>query len=811
MVRRTSSARWRIASSSLALAVTVGGLGGPALAQERSPPPPDAATSTLDEIVVTARRREESLQTVPVSIDYIPSETLESNPTFDVYDLARAAPGLTLNASVQRQNVNFSIRGQNRTGGTLASAVIPYFAEVPLSRLSQGEFYDLSGVQVLKGPQGTLFGKVTGGGAVLLEPERPSDRFEGYVDLRAGDYDLRGFRAAVNIPILDDRVALRLAGDITRRDGYTLNLFNGEYLDDVSYEGARATLLVRPNDRFETSTIISFSNSDQNGSGTVFAGYNPFTLGPALSPIAQFLFNAQQARGPRVTNIGATGPLYVGDDGIYFQRESTWVLNRTRIDLADNLTLRNIFGWVRTEERGGSSVVGEALQLSMNTARFTPNVDVEQFSEELQLQGTAWNGLLDFTTGLYVDYSRNPNLEGSGAILFASQQLWTAVDRTVRSHAVYAQGTFDLEGWVPGLKLDAGLRYSEDSVKGRNAQYLVLGLAPAPVPYGQCLGAAEIIANHPGVIPLQPCTAFEQNSDALTYTLALNYQINPDTFAYASLRRGYRPGGVNSNGSGGGTLPILFAPEYVTSREVGLKADWTLLGVPVRTNLAAFWDEGRDIQQSVLGLSGGPVSTPVSGVANAAETRTLGLEFDGMIRPTDNLTLSFNWAYTDSEFGRGGLTDAQLAAACPANPLTTAPAANGLYCPLKDVPLTPRNAGGFAVRYQLPVDPAWGELAVSADYYYTARSASDNSNIPVTATTPFGGYTPAYEVVNLNLELAEAFGRPIDLRLFATNLFDKTYVQANAGFLEAGSLGASGVYYGPPRMIGVSLRYRFGS
>lgn len=446
----------------------------------------------------------------------------------------------------------------------------------------------------------------------------------------------------------------------------------------------------------------------------------------------------------------------------------------------------------------------------MNTAKFSPNVDLEQFSEELQLQGTAWNNAVSFTAGVYVDYSRNPNLEGSGAILFGSQQLWTATDRTVRSHAAYAQGTFDLGPWIEGLKLDAGIRYTADSVKGRNAQYLVLGLAPAPVPYGQCLTAAEVIANHPGVIPLQSCTRFEQSSEAVTYTLGLNYQVTDDVFAYATLRRGYRPGGVNSNGSGGGSLPILYDPEYVLSREVGLKADWRLFGAPVRTNWALFWDEGTDIQQSVLGLSGGPVSTPVSGVANAAETRTLGLELDGTIAPTDDLTISFSWAYTDSEFGRAGLTDAQIAAACPANPLTTAPAANGLYCPLKEVPLTPRNAGGFGIRYRLPIDPAWGELFVSGDYYYTARAASDNSRIPVTPTTPFGGYTPAYEVVNLNVELNKAFGRPIDLRFFVTNLFDETYVQANAGFLEAGSLGASGAFYGPPRMVGVSLRYRFG-
>ena len=777
-------------------------------AQEAAP----AATGGLDEIVVTARRKEENQQTVPVTVDSIKPETLEARGNVSVLDLQELVPGLMANSDISRDDVTFSIRGQTQTGGTLFPAVITYFSEVPLGSVSSGEFYDLENIQVLKGPQGTLFGRVTDGGAILLTPVKPAMKFEGYGELKLGDYNLREFRGAVSLPIVDDKVALRIAADVSRRDGYTHNLFDGSFLDDVSYEGGRIGLLLKPIDSLTNYTIFSYHSMNENGGGAVSGGFNPSDFSPDTA--AQMLANYQQqlAYGPRTVNQGNTGPLFHGN-GTFYQRESTWLVNTTTYQLLDNLSIKNIFGHTYDKENHGQTYTAPPYPIFANTGRFAPVAWSEQYSDELQLQGSAFDRILSYTTGVYFDYQQTPGFEETGAILNQGANLQVYVDSKTqtRDSAAYGQLSFDLSKFVPGLQFDAGVRYSKDKIESNNAEYLSIGLDPTPVPHGQCLTTQQVIDSGlaaQGVLPVQGCTKIDGSSSATTYTFDLNYLVFDKTFVYASLRRGYRPGGVNQSSASGSLVLPTYGPEFDLSHEFGIKSDWAIGDVKIRTNLAAYWDEGTQIQQSVLAET--PNNTPVTGIVNSADSTIRGIEFQGTAIPIEGLTLNANWAYASGYYHTSHYTPEEIAASCPANPATTPAGATGRLCPLQAINNLPRNVVDAAAHYTLPLGSDLGAVTVGGDWFYTSSYATYNSRLPVTPIAPFGPYLPSYSLVNFDASWRNILRSSWDARVFVTNAANKEYIQGAASYLNASSLGIQELFYGAPRMYGVAVKYRFG-
>jgi iron complex outermembrane receptor protein len=241
----------------------------------------------------------------------------------------------------------FSLRGQTASLGA-GAGVVAYFAEVPLVNgqsaigtfqggTGPGQFYDLENVQVLNGPQGTLFGRNTTGGAILFTPQKPTNAFEGYGQVTVGSYNWHEFEGAINVPIISDKVLLRLAGDVSMRDGYTTDVgpgaVHGKDYSNRNYWGFRATLVLRPTDDFENVTIFNSLYRDENGPGVVLGGINPNgtlvqTVGLA---VAQAYLAAQNARGPRETE---NDPLSIDKEWDY------GVINTSRWDVADNLATR---------------------------------------------------------------------------------------------------------------------------------------------------------------------------------------------------------------------------------------------------------------------------------------------------------------------------------------------------------------------------------------------------------------------------------------------------------------------------------------
>jgi len=813
-------------TASAAMAQAPSGV-GQSQAQTQTPPPPPVETATgeaqpgapLQDIVVTARRREESVQRVPVTINVVTSQQLTTLGIRNISDLSRAVPGLTYQQGGDAGAINFGIRGQSFTNGTTFPAVVPYFAEVPLMRVTDGQLFDLQNVQVLKGPQGTLFGRVTDGGAILLSPVKPGNELDGFAQLQLGNYNLHQFDGAVTLPILEDRVSFRIAGNITRRDGYTKNLFDGRDLDNLHSESVRASLVIKPTDNIENYTIVNYSHASTNGLGTILTGVNPLDL-PAVpgapwdaccsASALQAALALQNALGPRKTVQGADDPFLGNRHGNFIKRQSLWIVNTTSWNIAKALVLKNIFGYQRADDPNSSDLGGtSAIGYTLGT--FEPGAagHREQITDEVQAVGSILNDRVEYIAGGYFEWANPVGLNEQIAYLYDGDLLSSSSSYTrTRSTAGYAQVGVKI---IDGLKLNAGIRRTHDSNTTSVVQYLesavpALGLIPQldDIPHGQCRTSGSGLPIN--VLLRTPCTAFSTSSSVTTYTLGLDYQITRSLFAYASLRKGYRPGGVNTSISN--SLPVPgYGPETDLSKEVGLKATYGTGAVRMRTNVSAFYDIFKQIQRSQV-IAPGDGQAPYAAIFNAPRATIKGIELEQTIELFHALTLTANWAYLDAKYDVKSFnyTPAVLAAACPADVETTAPDPTH-FCPLTPFPLAPKNTVTASIDYKIPLHSSVGEVHVGGNLYYTAKNFELGTDIAA-------GTVPAYTVYNANVTWDNVMGRSFDITLFVNNLTNKTYISTIASnYMDAGSggFGFSAVYYAPPRMFGASLKYRFGT
>src|SRR3546814_732896 len=222
------------------------------------------------DIVVTARRTAERLQDVPLSVTAIDAQSLDERNVRNVADLPAVAPGLSAQVSGSGTSIQFSIRGQGLTLGQSAPGVVPYFAEVPEFST---QFYDLEGVQVLKGPQGTLFGRNTTGGAILFSPRQPDNEFGGFITGRFGTYNRHDIEFGVGGAIIPDKIMVRFAGQMLRRKGYSRNLAFDERVNGEHKDSFRVSLLLRPIEALENYTIYENTDIDENGNAQISSDF----------------------------------------------------------------------------------------------------------------------------------------------------------------------------------------------------------------------------------------------------------------------------------------------------------------------------------------------------------------------------------------------------------------------------------------------------------------------------------------------------------------------------------------------------------
>jgi len=733
-----------------------------------------APTATeSDEIVVTARRREELEQDVPMSMTVIGQEDLTSQGVRTIADLPSVAPGLSTGYTAGRRNdLTFSQRGQGQPFGGSAPGVATYFADVPDFA---SQIYDLSSVAVLKGPQGTLFGRNTTGGAVLLTPARPEDEWGGYLTGRVGDFERRDAEFGVTGP-LGDNLAVRLSGQYLSREGYAINLFDGSDVANENKFSLRGAVLWQVTPNIENYTILQYARTAERGAdnqiryiNTLPAIASPFN--PALAPPGTIDYSVegpqvvaeQLARGPRVINV---------DGGHYNYFRSDGVINTTTIDLSSNLTLKNIFSWREYDDGQTFDFDGSPLPIA-NT--YNPIFETTQKTEEIQVQ---WRrDGFELTAGYYYEDRDTPNYTQFDFTTFwpyptgafgplPEQGVYHAVSFDVfahsRSQAVYAETTF---GVTDRLNLTFGVRQTHDEREGGNS---------------------TAIATSAGTLITASVKAGEAEFDATTWNASAVFQATDDFNLYASIRRGYKAGGVNTTTTGDG---LIFDPEYVTDYEIGAKyagfvGDWR-----VSANVDIFYDDYSDIQRNVV-LPGAVVATQTE---NAAAATITGADIQLRVSPNEFLDLGLAYTFVDAGY------DAY-----------SEPVFGDLSKSI--FPQTPEHQVNFDVRVAFPIPEEVGELSMRADVYYQSKTAFVVTNTlngtPANDLAVPTSVTPDYTLVNLRADWDNVMQSNLGIGVFVTNATDEEYIIGNGNLLNGPSF-ASTYSYGAPRMWGVELRYKF--
>lgn len=795
----------------------------PAFAQQQT-------RAVLEEVIVTAQRREESAQDVAISITTFNQDQINNANMTNTSDLAQLTPSLSTNNRFGPENASFSIRGFTKEFRTTASVGV-FFAEVVAPRgasnqdsgdgAGPGTMFDLQNVQVLKGPQGTLFGRNTTGGAILLVPNKPTDEFEGYVELSGGDFGLRQQQAVVNVPI-NDRVRLRFGLDKKERDGY-LDNFTGigaDSLADVEYTAGRVSLVVDILDSLENYTVVNYADSDTAGHTSRLFACNP-SQDPNENPLFPFI---QQPCQDQLAHQRATG-----QDGFYdvastvatptVEIEDRRFINTTTWDLSAGLTIKNILGYSHLESKSGLDLFGTqfaetqtqlvGLGLPAGSAdpnrEFVPGVSVvhpslpltsqESWVEEIQVQGLSFDGRLDWQTGLYYESSEPDGFSGNRAAVLiscdlatlegdpsqfncfdpTSGQIGSATEGLFKteylSKAVYAQASYDIFQW---LSVTAGARYTWDDVKGET-----------------------VFTRHNFVLASKQSAIVreekaEQSSEAPTGLLEIQFRPLSDVMIYGKYIRGYRQGSVNMSADVG---LQTHEPEEVDTFEIGAKTSWEWV-IPGRFNVAFFDNDFRDMQ-----LQGGYISQnkgPTTAIFNAGEAEIRGFEADALLQLYDGLTLSLSYSRLITELLEQEDNQAKVEAAA-------GPIAGATFSPIADVgdelPFAPDKAYVASLNYRLPLPETIGAIDLGITYIHTGEQRA-----AATSVSPFA-VLDEYSVLNVSLGWKAIFGSPLDLSLFGTNVRDEEFLTFIHGSFR--TLGIESGTGGMPRMYGARLRYDF--
>jgi len=788
----------------------------PAFAQQNDQAAASSA-SGMEEIVVTARRKEERAQTVPVAISAFSQSDLERQRILQITDLSRNVPSLAVSQSQSDANAPYS--GQVRLRGLPGSVI--YFAEVPLGNvdynpttglthgLSSGFFYDLQELEVDKGPQGTLFGKNSIGGLISIQPKRPTNEFEGYAQVTLGNYNDHELEGAVNIPVVQDKLLVRIAGQMQQRDGYTKDYFSGKDYDNKDYYSWRVGVTLRPTDDFEnyfvydgywqhtngSSSILRYINPSHTFAQIPLPGFGSFPLtlakGPAfaglLNPATQIptfiaglqagafsffptlpsVLQQQQQLGARV-ELGHSVP-GLGKDYFYgFTDVSTW-------DVTDSLTLKNIAAARIFKQLASTDDAGVYLPV-LNIGDPTNNRgwgdNSVQYTEEIQLQGKSFNDKLSWVVGGYLEFDHplGDTILPSTAVGNTS---YYHFHNSERSQAVFAHGIYDLSDYVEGLRFTAGYRYTWDFVsvqeRGTNgADAITRNAAGAPTNCAPILFDTNCVAG----------SNFHFSSYG--WNVSVDEQLTPSTLLYVRSGNAYRPGGTNPQ------VPAAYqniGPEHVTDVEIGAKTDWEFMGVKGRTNADLFHTDYKAIQVTqlvnVVDTQGNTHAASLT--QNAASATLEGAELEATIIPVKGVEISPHASYLYSNYD-------QYPTAFNAGEKPPF-----FYLPKWQYAITGT--------YHLPIDESWGDIAVQATYSWYGHQY-------VGLSTEVYNIMPSYDQLNIRVDWTNIMGRPFDLGFFMTNALDTTHVQG--AFPVYAPLGFTSLVYNEPRMFGFSLKMRFG-
>ncbi|WBH18014.1 TonB-dependent receptor [Sphingomonas radiodurans] len=798
----------------------------------------DGSEGGLSDIVVTAQRRVESVQTVPIAISAFSAEALQERGITNTLEIAQYVPNMVAQANTGLGSANsFYIRGlgSTETVPTFDAPVGTYIDDIYISRQSANNLslFDVERVEVLRGPQGTLFGRNTTGGAVSVIMAQPKfGEFGGFAEVGYGAYDKKLARGSVDIP-LAPTFSAKVSGYWQDDDGYVRNVTTGQRLNDDDGWGVRLGL------RGELSSSVRWQGSYAH---IVADGEN--ILNFPCNPLAPTECNGRySSTGYRAGGSADTSPfaplVISGRKANYLNgnhTQSNLVTSNFAIDLADKTTLTFITGYVRQAQQYGLDFYdGRSAPTLAN-----PNPAIwgdpqggfvilndsyaDQFSQEVKLDGQLFDGRIDYVTGFYYitetnrsDFADVFSTSPTTALLLADRTM----TNTTEAYAGYAQADFNLNDVI---KLTAGIRYTDETktldFRDNRPQCGIVNPLPAT-----CLSTPNLIAANGVRIPTS------LNAKLWTPRFAINVTPSEDLLIFASATRGFKSGGWAARvSSPANALP--FAPEKVWSYEAGVKSQF--FNNRVRANVTAYWMDVSDLQTPAGLVS--PTGAVTFITRNFADYRNRGIEAELTFAPIDGMNLFVNGGFQDDEyiidanapaldeFGTRSVASQQAlclatiaAGAVGGGPGTTGVCGAGIVTTQGGIakPVrTPDFTLSLGASYEIP----FGSLAlvptVSANYrseqevqsanvtYYQGAVSGTNGSFTI---NPNGGdilvgsRSPGFWQVNAGLTL-NGPDRAWQLSVTCTNCLDDYAANTYLGYN----------YINPPRAWLARLRYNFG-
>ncbi|WP_248744106.1 MULTISPECIES: TonB-dependent receptor [unclassified Pseudomonas] len=736
-----------------------------------------SATSQLETVTVTTRRREESSQDVPTPMSVVSGQTLETQRVYRIQDLQQLVPSVNVAYMHARQS-SVSIRGlgNNPASDGLEGSVGLYIDNVYLGRPGMAVFdlMDIEQLEVLRGPQGTLFGKNTTAGVINISTRAPSFTPERSIETSVGEDGYFQTKGTLSGP-LNEQLAGRISAYRTRSDGDIKNEFNGHDLNGGSRDGFRAQLLFKPNENFNLRWIGDYNEEDSSAGTRVL-----YNTGPTINGVNLYQSRANAA-GATLVNGSHRKVNLDNDQHVTVHQGGTSV--EANWTLPSDFTLTSISSyryWNFTPANDDGLNVAATYNAGVS-------VEDKQYSQEFRLASPKGE-FFDYVLGAYYFGS---DLDNKSFAYYGPQaDIWNGTPRGAlanvgsvgRGHiqtdsfALFAQGTWHL---TPRLDFTAGVRGTYEE---KNAWVN----RDAPVGGAAVTGAAATARR--GRTGAYDSGDLNQYSTSPSGLLNLSYRITDDLLGYATLSHGEKSGGVNlvvGSAPTAGADSLLIGTERANNAELGFKS--TLWDRRLQLNANLFWTQVNAYQTNAY-----DDVNRVQYLTNAGSVRSRGVEFESTVIPLRGLTLNFNGSFNDVSYL------SYKDAPCPPE-VSQAPGAPA-SCDLSghQVVGASKWIGNANGKYE------WN-LANGLQPYVTGSYAFRSKAVGTVEDSDYG-QIPSYAVVNLSTGLRGDFNQgQWDVSLWLKNAFDKTYYTT----LWTGGNGGYEGLLGTPRTLGVTGRYDF--
>ncbi|WP_375382005.1 TonB-dependent receptor domain-containing protein [uncultured Sphingomonas sp.] len=772
------------------------------------------------DVVVTARRRAESAQAVPIALSVIGGKALAETGTYNVDRLTQLQPSLQF-YSTNPRNSAANIRGLGApfglTNDGIEQGVGIYVDQVYYSRIASAtfDFTDTERIEILRGPQGTLYGKNTTAGAINITTRPPSFTPEARAEFTGGNYGFFQGKASVSGPLVDDKLAIRLSASITSRIGTIYNVRQNDHENAQDNQGLRGQLLWRATPRLDLTLYADFNRQDPDCCVQYYV-----RTGATQRPLNRQYAALAAAQGYSVPSTDAFDRLTDVDTPLRARQKlggtslvANWDLGFATLT---SVTAWRFWDWVPSNDRDFIGLPVTTVSANASQQR--------QVSQEVRLASDGTHAI-DYVVGAFFFHqtidTQGLQVQGAAASAFLLNPtsadgknpavlngLTATTPNGLRntSAALFGKLTWHT---TERLQISPGLRLNYDQKSGYYNSVVTTGTG-AILNCSLAAQAVTIVKDQCGVLSPQNYDPRFHNWN-VSGDLTISYLIAPDIHYYATYARSYKSGGINLSGLplDANNAPILSAatvkPEKVNDFEFGLKTQ--LLDRRITANIAAFWTDISDYQATV---TNGQLGVLRGYLANAERVRTRGIEFDSAFRPSSRLNFYGNGAYTDARYIRfrdapcppelSGGTAAD--ATHPASPAGTPGGYSPASCDISGqvLPGVSKWAFSYGAEYDLPARVAGldGQVYVGYDGSYRSHFSSNPS---ASAYTDIAGYALS------NFRLGFRSGDRWNVFGWVRNAFNHDYYEVLA--LQSGSTGLVVGQPGDPRTYGGTVSHAF--